>query len=186
MNLNDLLVERKSTIVKRWFKSIISNYPADASNFLVKQKDRFLNPVGNTISQNIEALFDEIIHDATSEKVYPYLNDIIKIKAVQNFSPSKAVSFISLLKQVVRKELGNDIREHRLADELKAFESQLDDLTLLCFDIYMKCREMIFDIRVNEIKTMTYRLLKKANLVYEVEEQASDSETEVLTKNIKG
>ena len=187
MNFKDLLSKRKSAIKKKWFDSVIDNYPADASDFLRKQKDRFLNPVGQTLLENINGLFDEIIQDADSEKVYPYLNDIIKIKAVQNFSPSQAVSFIFLLKRVVREELASDIEKNKLAEGLSAFETQLDNLALLAFDIYMKCREMIFDLRVNDIKTLTFRLLKRADLIREVEEHESYSgEKTVITQNIKG
>jgi hypothetical protein len=187
MNLKDFLSERKSKIRKKWFDSVIENYPADATDFLRKQQDRFLNPVGQTFRENIGGLLDEIILDPNSEKVYPYLNDIIKIKAVQNFSPSQAVSFIYLLKKIVREEIESDTNNSKLTDELRSFESQLDNLALLTFDVYMKCRERIFEIRVNEIKTLTFRLLKRANILHEIEEQFSDPGAEtVLTKNIKG
>lgn len=171
MNLKDFLSEKKSAIVKKWFNSILDNYPADASNFLREQKDRFLNPVGHTISQSIDGLFVEIIHGADFEKAYPYLNDILKIKAVQDFSPSKAISFIYLLKQIIREELESDIRSNGLSDESRSFESQLDNLALLSFDIYMSHKERIFELRVNEIKNMTFGLLKRANLIYDDEEE---------------
>jgi hypothetical protein len=187
MTFKDLLSKRKSAIRKKWFDSVIDIYPDDSSDFLRKQKDRFLNPVGQNLSENINSLFDEIIQDAESETLYPYLNDIIKIKAVQNFSPSKAVSFIYLLKRIVREELESDVETNKLSEELRSFEIQLDNLALLAFDVYMKCRERIFDIRVNEIKTLTFRLLKRADLIHEVEEQLSDSgEGTVLTQKIKG
>jgi RsbT co-antagonist protein rsbRD N-terminal domain len=187
MNLNDLLSEKKSFILQKWFDAIIENYPEDSSHFLKKQKDRFLNPVGNTIFGNIEGLFHAILRDAEAEQIYPFLDDIIKIHAVQNFSPSKAVSFMSLLKAVVRDALGKDITRHALSAELLTFEAQIDKLTFLSFDIYMKCRERIFELRVNEIKTMTFRLLKRANLISEVEEHESEINAEtVLTQNIKG
>jgi hypothetical protein len=119
--------------------------------------------------------------------VYSYLNDIIRIKAVQDFTPSQAVSFLPLLKKVVRDELGSDIQRQHFSEELAAFESQIDNLALLSFDIYMKCREKIFELRVNEIKTMTFRLLKRANLICEIEARESDSESEtILTQKIKG
>jgi len=179
MNLNDLLSEKKSFI--------IDNFPDDSSHFLKKQKDRFLNPVGNTIFQNIEGLYDEILRKGESEQICPFLDDIIKIHAVQNFSPSKAVSFISLLKTVVRDALADEITRHKLSAELQSFEAQIDNLTFLSFDIYMKCRERIFELRVNEIKTLTFRLLKRANLLSEIEEHESEINAEtVLTQNIKG
>lgn len=183
MNLTDLLSEKKSSIVQKWFDAILDNYPDDSSHFLKKQKDPFLNPVGNTISRNIEGLFDEILRDAESEQIYPFLDDIIKIHAVQNFSPSKAVSFMSLLKAVVRDALASDITRHTLSAELQSFEVKVDNLTFLSFDIYMKCRERIFELRVNEIKTMTFRLLRRANLIAEVEEHESEITAEtVLTQ----
>jgi RsbT co-antagonist protein rsbRD N-terminal domain len=187
MNLIDLLSEKKSSIIQKWFDAIIESYPEDSSHFLKKQKDRFLNPVGNTISRNIEGLFDGILQDAKSEQIYPFLDEIIKIHAVQNFPPSKAVSFMSLLKAVVRDALANDITRHNLSAELKSFEAQIDALTFLSFDIYMKCREKIFEIRVNEIKTLTFRLLRRANLISQVEEHESNINADtVLTQNIKG
>lgn len=186
MNFKALLAERKSVIRKKWFDAILENYPPDAADFFKKQKDVFRNPVGNTIFHSITELYEEILHDAGSEKVYPYLNDIIKIKAVQGFSPSKAVSFIYLLRNVVREELEGEVVKKRLSAEMRSFENQMDALALLCFDIYMKCRERIFDIRVNEIKTMTSRLLKIADVVHEIQEEPDSTAETVLTQSIKG
>jgi len=187
MNLKDLLLEKKSAIIKKWFDLIIDNYPADSSNFLKKQKNRFSNPIGCTISESIDSLFGEIVHGVDSEKVFPLLNDVIKIMAVQDFFPSKAVSFVFLLKQVIREELGNDIKKKQLLDELVSYESQIDDLALLSFDIYMKCRERIYEIKADEVRRMTFRLLQRANLICEIQDQDKDPGPEtVLTQNIKG
>jgi len=187
MNLKALLSEKKAAIVKKWFDLIIDNYPADASNFLKKQKNRFSNPVGHTISQGIDGLFDEILHGIDSEKLFPFLNDIIKIKAVQDFSPSKAISFVFLLKQAIREEMGSEIKKKQMSDELRLFEEQIDELALLSFDIYMKCRERIYEIKADEARRMMFRLLQKANLVCEIQEKESDLGAEtVLTQKIKG
>jgi hypothetical protein len=187
MNLKALMSEKKAAIVKKWFDLIIDNYPADASNFLKKQKNRFSNPVGHTISQGIDGLFDEILHGIDSEKLFPFLNDIIKIKAVQDFSPSKAISFVFLLKQAIREEMGSEIKKKQMSDELRLFEEQIDELALLSFDIYMKCRERIYEIKADEARRMMFRLLQKANLVCEIQEKESDLGAEtVLTQKIKG
>ena len=187
MNLKALLSGEKAAIVKKWFDLIIDNYPADASNFLKKQKNRFSNPVGHTISQGIDGLFDEILHGIDSEKLFPFLNDIIKIKAVQDFSPSRAISFVFLLKQAIREEMGSEIKKKQMSDELRLFEEQIDELALLSFDIYMKCRERIYEIKADEARRMMFRLLQKANLVCEIQEKESDLGAEtVLTQKIKG
>jgi hypothetical protein len=187
MSFKEMLSEKKPLILDKWLDAILNNYPADSARFFKKQKDGFRNPVGYTISTSIKGLFDEIIEDPESEKLYPYLDEIIKIKAVQNFSPSKAVFFIYQLKKIVRNELENEIKQKNLLNDLKIFEDQMDKLALLAFDIYMLCRERIFEIRVKELKNMSFRLLKRANLVRELEEQESNFNSEtVLTQNIKG
>lgn len=167
---------------------ILETYPSDTSNFLKKQKNCFANPVGYNISQGINGIFDELLNSVdSSERFFPFLNDIIKIKAVQDFSPSQAMSFIFLLKKALRETLGNKIHETNISEGLLLFESKIDDLALLSFDIYMKCREKIYEFKSNEVRNMTFSLLKRANLICEIQDQEQDSGPEtVLTKNIKG
>ncbi len=187
MSLRGLLEENKSSIVKKWVHATFESYPSDSSNFFLKQQDRFLNPVGHTISEGIRGIFTELVENAEPEKFYPILTDIIKIKAVQDFTPSQAVSFLFLLKNVIREEVGGEVHKKHLMEELTAFESQIDQLILLSFDIYMKCRERIYEIRNNDVKRMTFRLLQRANLVCEIqEEETSPKEETVITQKIKG
>ena len=185
MKLNDLLIERKSNILIKWFDQIIESYPADSSNFFRKQKNRFANPVGNTISEGINDLFDVLVQGSDPEKVYPFLDEIIKMTTVQGFSPSQAVSFVFLLKKVLRETFKKEIKENSISGELSLLESRIDEMGLLSFDIYMKCKERIYEIKADEVKRMTFRLIQKANLVCEVHETDLDSDI-LITKNIKG
>ena len=185
MKLKDLLLDRKSYILTKWFDKIIGGYPADSSNFLKKQKNRFANPVGNTISEGINDLFDVLVQGSDPEKVYPFLDDIIRIKTVQGFSPSQAVSFVFLLKKVLRETMEREIRENSLSEEMTILEARIDEMALLSFDIYMKCKERIYEIKADEVKRMTFRLIQKANLICEVKEPDLESDI-VLTKKIKG
>ena len=168
MNLNDLLTNKRSRLLKIWLDLLIEDYPADTKRFLRKQKDQFANPVGHTISREIENLFDALLPAIDPDSVSPILDRIIRIKAIQDFYPSQALSFIFLLKSVIRKELETEARKNQLADELLAFESKIDAVALLAFDIYMKCREKLYEIRVNETKTQVSRLLQRANLISEI------------------
>lgn len=187
MNLKRLLEENKSSIVKKWVHAVFESYSADSSVFFLRQQDRFLNPVGHTISEGMQDIYDEILQDPDSEKIFPILNDIIKIKAVQDFSPSKALEFFFLLKRVIREETDGEIRNSQLSNELTEFEERIDKLILLSFDIYMKCRERIYEIKADEVRRMTFRLLQKANLICEIQkEESSPAEETVLTQNIKG
>lgn len=168
LKLKDLLVAKRSAILKRWFDVIIETYPTDTSGFLKKQKDRFANPVAYTISQGIERILEVLIEGKDFTENLPFLDDIIKVRAIQDFTPSKAMSFVFLLKKVVREELAKEIRQNQVSDALLEFESKIDDLALLSFDKYIKYRELIYKLKTDELKRMTFTLLKKANLMTEI------------------
>ena len=150
--LKDLLIKKKSSIINNWIQSIIETYPSKTSGFLKSQKDRFSNPVGYTISDSADKIFEEIINQNDIEKVKTSLTDLIKIRAVQNFSPSKATGFIFSLKSVIRKELEQEVIEGKVLSELNELESFIDDTALTAFDVYMDAKEKLFKIRINEIK----------------------------------
>ena len=56
-------------------------------------------------------------------------------------------------------------------DELLRFEAGIDKLVQSSFDVYMKCREQVYELKANEVKNMTFRLLQRANLIKEVQEE---------------
>jgi len=166
MNLNHYLIEKKSAILKKWFDAVVETYPNETSTFLRKQKAQFTNPVGYTLSEGIEHLFDALLQGMIPDTVSRFLDSIIRIRAIQEFSPSEAVSFIFQLKKVVRQELGKEILgQQGIAEELVVFESAVDDLALFSFDLFMKCREKIYELKANEAKNMTFRLLQQARLI---------------------
>jgi len=180
MNLKNLLSKKKKSILKRWFDLILETYPPETALFLKGQKDRFTNPVGATIYQGIEDIFDELLQEMDSEKISTFLDNIIRIRAVQDFTASQAIAFIFLLKNVIREKLGKEIKEKGISEELLRFESGIDDLALLSFDIYMKCREQIYELKANEVRTWTYNLLKRANVIYEIEDLESTPEMDLV------
>lgn len=171
MKLKDLIEGKRSVILEKWFDAIIETYPTDATGFLKNKKDRFSNPVGHTISSGIEGILDVLVGVKELSEDLPFLNDIIKVRAIQDFPPSKAMIFIFLIKKVVRETLEKEIRQNQIYNSLLSFESKIDDLALFAFDIYVKCREQIYELKTDELKRMTYTLLKKANLMYEIPAQ---------------
>lgn len=166
MNIDKLLAEKKSKIIKKWRNAVIKSYPEDGQGFLKREKSQFANPVGLTISTEIETLYDEIISGDNTEKISSCLDSIIRIRAVQDFKPSQAVAFVLQLKQIIKKELGND---H--SDEMRILDNRIDEIALLAFDIYSACRQKISEIRVNEVKSQVGKLLERANLISETPEQ---------------
>ncbi|MFH1950628.1 MAG: RsbRD N-terminal domain-containing protein [Pseudomonadota bacterium] len=165
-NLDNLLSDKRSKIIKKWRGVIIETYPKDAQSFFKREKSQFANPVGLTIGQEIETLYDEVIKGDDIEKISSSLDNIIRIRAVQDFKPSQAVGFVLQLKQIIREELG---KGH--LGEMHELESRIDDVALLAFDVYSRCRQTLFDIRVKEVRGQVGRLLERANLISEIPEQ---------------
>jgi hypothetical protein len=174
MSLNHLLAQRKTSIVKMWFASAIETYPPDTAKFLKSQKDPFANPVGRTIYQGLEGLFDELLKEMDHETLQSFLDPIIRIRAIQNFSPSQATGFIFFLKNAVRANIQKENSEAKLFSELLLFESKIDELGLIAFNIYMKCREKICELKANEMKNRTFKAFKRAGLVREMPADTPD------------
>ena len=165
MGLNDVLVKKKAVIVRDWFDKVVDTYPSDTSRFLKSQKDPFANPVGNTTLRGLEGMFDEILAGMDHAAVLSFLDPIIRIRAVQSFSASHATGFIFFLKEIIRNIAEKEIHEN-LAEWLK-LDSRIETLALLSFDIYMGCREKIYDIKANEEKNRMFGVLERAGLLKE-------------------
>lgn len=166
MDLKQHLKEKKPDILKKWFDAIAETYPGDTASFLKKQKAQFTNPVGYTLSEGMDGLFEGLLQGLLPDDVTLFLDSIVRIRAIQDFSPSEAVAFIFQLKKTVRQELGSEIlAQQGASQELAAFESAIDDLALYAFDLYMKCREKIYELKANEARSMTFRLLQQAHLI---------------------
>ncbi len=167
-DVRDLLSEKKSVLLERWFDIVLETYPSDSSGFLKNKKKQFANPVGHTISKGLEDLLDELLQERAMdvEKVSSALENIIKIRAVQDVPPSRALAFVFRLKTLLREEMGSGGRSP--SEEIGALESRIESMALISFDLFMKCREKIYDLKANELRNMTFRLLQKAKLVCEI------------------
>ena len=179
MKLQSLLSERRNPILKKWFDIILETYPAETSGFLKSQKDRFANPVGYTLSNGLEDIFDELARGAGIEKISPLLDDIIRVRAVQDVPPSKAVSFIFLLKKIVREEAKSTAHGCDL-EELHDLEARVDEMALAAFDKYMQSREKIYELKANELRRMTSKLVERANLIFEAKNKGTNNGENIL------
>jgi len=170
MDLSDLLAEKKSPVVEKWCDLILEAYPEEGQRFFSKQKDQFANPVGRSVFEGAESIYDELLGEADADKISLFLDNIIRVRAIQDLLPSQATGFIFGLKKIIGEELGDQLQQEGLSEEWAAFKSRIDGLVLMCFDIYTECRQRVFDIRVKELRNQSHRLLKMAGLAYELPE----------------
>jgi len=174
MRLEELLQAKRTEIVKKWLDQVVDSYAADTSKFLKAKKDPFDNPVGNTFGRNLEVLFDALLAGPIGDDQAAPIDAMVRIRAVQAFSPSKAVAFVFSLKYVLRKTLARELRDPQLLRQLLAFEPRIDELGFMAFDIYVRCREKIFAIKANEQRNRTLRAFQRAGLICEIPEEDAD------------
>ncbi|MGC8906860.1 MAG: RsbRD N-terminal domain-containing protein [Desulfomonilaceae bacterium] len=161
--LKEILKSKRSEILKSWSQFIRDTYPPETSRFLQSQPDEFANPVGAAIGRVTDQLFDLLVEkDLPWEEAARILDDLVRLRAVQDFSPSHAVGFIFLVKRAVRNAALGELQDKELWADLLAFESKVDNLALTAFDLYMKCREKIYELRATEIRNRTSRILERA------------------------
>jgi hypothetical protein len=165
MQLESLLVRNKRTILDDWFRLFSETYPSDSAQFLKRENDPFANPVGSSAKAGLEAVFDELVGGMDRQAMTDFLDPLIRIRAVQSFPPSQAVGFIFLLKKSIRKTLEKDVSSQGLLDELSAFEMEIDELALLGFDIFMECREKIYQLKEKEVKNRALLAFSQEGLI---------------------
>jgi hypothetical protein len=162
--IQELLKQNKIAILERWFDLILETYPANTAAVMRKDKNQFTNPVGSTLSREIDVLFKNLCAGSQDVTCQSSLDSILKIRSVQDFSPSKAVGFIFLLKRAIEETLKDEMCKGSVMDEWLEFQSRIDDLALQAFDIYMDCREKICEIRINQAraeKEMAFRMMER-------------------------
>jgi hypothetical protein len=162
VSLQVLLCEKKAAIVGGWLDLLLEDYPPETVRFLKGQTDPFANPVGGIFREAIAQLYEELIGETDPGRSAALLDRIVRIRAVQDLPPSRALAFVPGLKKVVRSVLVNgSVRP----EEWRELDDRIDRLALLAFDVYLACREKIHEIRFTELRNRTQLLLQRAGLV---------------------
>ncbi len=182
MTFGELLRENGDAIVRRWLDDVLSTYSKDSSAAFKRRKDPFGNPVGHALRVATATIFETLLAETLSiasesnasesnasesnasesnasesnatepAKMHEHLREVVKMRAVQQFSASEAVGFIFRLKQAVRTKLEAPGDDSRFPAELVRFDQQVDRIAMEAFDVYVECREQLSELRINEVK----------------------------------
>ena len=145
-----VLENRRKDVLDRWFQAVADSYPDETTAFLGRRANRFANPVGHAVRQGLEGVVGSLVAGAPDEELASHLDEIIRIRAVQKFSPSEAIAWVFALRPIVR-DLRGDKGE---SGDIAGLDEAVERLAKLAMDIYMSCRETLFEIRVKELKEM--------------------------------
>ena len=128
----------------------LATYPRQTLRFLQGEKDRFRNPVGHTLREGLATLLDELTGEMDPARIRAALESIVRLRAVQDFTPSQAVGFVYLLREIIPEELAGG--------EPPDVQKRIDETALLAFDLFMQCREEIYEIKAREAQRKVYVL----------------------------
>ena len=126
--------------------------------------------MGHTTTTALEEILRGLAQGRQPEQLGEPLDRLVRVRAVQEFTPSQALSFIFSLRRVLRAEAGS-----KLPDDLDRFDAVVDALGLAAFEHYAKCREQLYTLRTDEHKRQTASLLMRAERSSVGSEQSDDS-----------
>jgi hypothetical protein len=151
----EFLQSQQEAISDEWLKSVCSTYNERYATFLRDGKDRFANPVGFVFKTAIAGVVHSLI---SGEETRGHLTEVVRVRAVQEFSPSEAVGFVYPLRDAIEK-----VCPRLSAQEKSEIQKRIDELALEAFDIYMECREKLAQIKINETRRALFKLLERAD-----------------------
>lgn len=119
------------------------SYPAPLRAQMSAQRDAFRNPAGHIVRQSLTALVRELLGAMDRVAVDEALDALIRLRAVQNFSPAEALRFIFELRSVLVETCGEVTAKQ---------QGRIDEMAMAAFDHYMHCREQIHALRMKELR----------------------------------
>lgn len=165
MGLKDILMKKRSDILGAWFNMVMDTYPPDAAAFYKTERDRFLNPIGYIVNEGLSLIYDGLIGGSETEDFTYNLERIIRVMAVQDCPPSRAISFVFLLKKILKEVIRGDNAKAISIEELDGLYDRIDGIALFSFDLYMGCREDINRIRMDEIRQQKEWAIKNLDIL---------------------
>lgn len=148
--LLDLEPARRDAAVGEWLAQTFRTYPAQTARLLEARKDRFQNPVGYALRVSLPALLDELTGGFDRARVRAALDEVVRIRAVQDFDAEEAIGFVFLLKPILREQLDPP------GGLGEALERRVEELAALAAELYDDCRKRMIEIQRREAERRVY------------------------------
>lgn len=149
------LKEKKQKILAIWQDKIFETYPVKPS----------VPEIIGYIEECTEKIFDkfvEVYNGGSFEGIEEAVDDLMRYLAVDaKLTPGQSIEKILFLKELVLKEFSPDFKEFVKINNI------VDKLACMAFDIYTKCREHIYELRLEqkeEEKKMLERVIHFAEV----------------------
>ncbi len=153
------LKDKKEEILGLWQDKIFETYPVKPS----------IPEIVGYVEECTEKIFDKIIdvyNGGSFEGVEEAVDDLMRYLAVDaKLTPGQSVGYILFLKELILKKFSPSFEEFLKIDNI------IDRLACMAFDMYSKCREHIYELRLEQ-KEEEKRMLERVIYFAEVSKTA--------------
>jgi hypothetical protein len=156
--LQERIAYKRQSVTQQWLDAVLRTYPRDSARFLSRQQDPFTNPAGQAMARAIPVLLDAIVR----ARVEPCLEAVLKLRSLQDFSASQAVGFVLTVKPLLREAVAGDGGGRGTDEQWRQVDARVDEIALIAFDVYMRCRELMYEVRYKQVKRMHHLFLERA------------------------
>ena len=145
MALTTVSAGKRDLFVQEWLACTLRTYPDHTGRFLRAERDPFRNPVGHTLRVALGELAAELFGDFDRTRVMASLDAIVRIRAVQDFTPADAVGFVPLARQAARA-VADTSDPGQGPGSLDAIDARIDEMARMAVDLHARCRDEIHAI----------------------------------------
>ncbi len=166
----------RTELLEEWLAAVLGGYPPEAARQMTRDRDPFRNPSGHLLRQNLAVLLEAVLREKGHPDAARALEDLVRLRAVQDFTASQAVAFLLPLKPILAKAIAvghpavSEIvsppalgRASSAATACRSrdrcgtvYDDRIDQLVLLASDLYVNCREKMHELRANEARRRTW------------------------------
>ncbi len=177
MPLQARLAERRAEVLARWRALVVDRTPRAGRVGGAGPVDPFHDPVGVSLWRTTAALVEELCGGGSAAAAATCLDELVRIRSVQDVSAPEAVRFVFQLRTAVHDVLGDELAGAK-PEERAALDERVDALALQAFDAYTRSREKLAELRAREVVSRSYVLVERARRLVEEREPADPDPTE--------
>ncbi len=146
------MASHRNEILLAMTQGLYEPYSPEAVSSFRRKVDPFENPIGSTFGRSASIIADGIASGMPPKAFRQTFDDMIRIRAVQGISPSEVMSFLFAVRKALSAVTAGRGDDYLSVSDLVEINEWIDGAIALCMDIYMECRENIFNLKVMEIK----------------------------------
>jgi hypothetical protein len=161
--LVELLRTNRAALLQEWTESVFASYPPETARFLRRQSNPFDNPVAAATAEGLGAMLSYLLDDGHREQLIADVDQFVRIRSVQEFTPAQAMGFLYTLKRLVREMALRQADTVEMHHDLADFDSSVDAVTLVCFDKYVRCRDQLYELKASSFERRTRVLVERMN-----------------------